>query len=512
MTGLRLALVCFHLMLLAYPGYAMAFGLDDVADKARALAGEKYQKPEAAPDFLKNLSYSDYQSIRFKPEQSLWRADESRFQAMMVPRGNVYSNAVQLNVIDGKGVGPVEFDKSRFEYPSQELAKRIPADLGYAGFRLTYPLSSGEARNQFLVFAGASYFRGVGAGQTFGLSGRGIAVDTGLPSGEEFPAFTEFWMERPSTDSKSMVVYGLLDGPSLTGAYRFDIHPGKSLKMDVTAKLFFRNDIELLGQAPLTSMFYYGENTLRPTGEWRPQVHDSDGLLIYDGKSGEWLWRPVVNPTQLERNYYHVEDLKGFGLLQRDRQFAEFQDNEARYDRRPSMWVTPRGGEGAGWGEGEVVLVEIPTRAETNDNIVAFFKPRQSVKSGETLELAYTVTVGEPGITGQPNARAVRTYVGAASDDSTLRFIVDFKGGELTGIRPDATVVSQASGGDGTEVVEHFVEYVEASDLWRLSMLAKTAPGQRLALRGALKMDGEPVTETWTYILTPGTGLLGKSQ
>tara|TARA_R110001606_G_scaffold382888_1_gene544882 strand:- start:3956 stop:5521 length:1566 start_codon:yes stop_codon:yes gene_type:complete len=518
MIGPRLPVLLFVFVLMALSGYAQAFGFKDITEKAKALAGETYQRPAQAPDFLRNLSYADFQSIRFKPEQSLWRSGGSRFQVMMIPQGSVYTNAVQLNVIDSEGVHPIGFDKRRFDYPNAELAKRIPADLGYAGFKLTYPLSGKSpvgkaAQNQFLVFGGGSYFRGVGANQNFGLSGRGIAVDTGLPSGEEFPAFTEFWMEHPKADSDVLVVYGLLDGPSLVGAYRFEIHPGNNTKMDVTVQLFFRDDIEQLGQAPLTSMFYYGDNTLRPRGEWRPQVHDSDGLLINDGETGEWLWRPLINPAELQLSYHHVQDLNGFGLIQRDRKFDDFQDSEARYDRRPSMWVKPLGEDNEGWGQGEVVLVEIPSRSETNDNIVAFFKPDQPVKAGETRRLKYSVAFGEPEITGQSSGRAVSTFVGkdTVNDKSgdALRLIVDFKGGELAGLRPGAAVVSQVSGGEGVEVIEHFVEYLEVTDVWRLSILAKPPAEKPLTLRGLLNRDGKPVTETWTYLLGPATDLRG---
>ena len=513
MTGLRLPVFFTLITAMTLCGYAQAFGFNDVIKKASTMSGETYKEPPKAPDFLRNLGYSEYQSIRFKPGQSLWRSGGSRFQVMMIPQGSFYSSAVRLSVIDGEGVHPVGFDKAMFDYPNPELAKRIPADLGFAGFKLTYPLSGEGTQNQFLVFGGASYFRGVGANQSFGLSGRGVAVDTGLPSGEEFPAFTEFWMEHPRAGSDVMVVYGLLEGPSLTGAYRFEIYPGKSTKMDVTAQLFFRDDIEQLGQAPLTSMFFYGDNTLRPRGEWRPQVHDSKGLLINDGLTGEWLWRPLVNPARLQMNYHHVQRLDGFGLIQRDREFDDFQDSEARYDRRPSMWVKPAGKNENSWGEGEVVLVEIPSGAESNDNIVAFFRPDQPVKAGTDRTLKYSVTFGEPEITGQPNARAVRTYVGYGNgtDDSgdALRLIVDFKGGELAGLRPDAAVVSEVAGGEAVEIIEHFVEYIEASDVWRLSILAKPSPEQPLTLRGLLSRDNKPVTETWTYLLGPSTDLRG---
>jgi glucans biosynthesis protein len=497
-----------------FPALANAFGFEDVVNKAETLAQKDYQAPPPAPEFLQALDYPAYQSIRFKPEASLWRSGRSRFQVMMIPQGSFYSHAVKLHVVDSEGVRPLPFDKSDFEYPTPELAKRIPADLGYAGFKLTFPLSGSSVQNQFLVFGGASYFRAVGAGQRFGLSGRGIAVDTGLPSGEEFPSFTEFWLERPAADSDTMVVYGLLNGPSLTGAYRFVVHPGKATRMQVTTELFYRNDIQQLGVAPLTSMFYYGANTARPKGEWRPQVHDSDGLLVHDGGSGEWLWRPLLNPSQLQLSFHQVKQLKGFGLLQRDQKFHQFEDSEARYDLRPSAWIQPA----ESWGPGSVVLVEIPSGSETNDNIVAFWKPDQAVKGGERNRFEYALAFGTPEVTGHPSGRAIHTFLGDGNRtgggdlDGAYRFIVDFQGKTLDALRPDAAVVSQVTGGDGVEVIEHFVEYINARDAWRLSILVRPPTGKPLTLRGFLSLDDQPLTETWTYSMAPSTGLRNSPQ
>jgi len=488
---------------------ANAFGFEDVAEKAEALAQKSYSAPRAAPDFLQSLDYQSYQSIRFKPEASLWRRGRSLFQIMMIPQGSFYNHAVQLHVVDGEGVHPLAFEKGDFDYPNSEFAKRIPADLGYAGVKITFPLSDNDAQNQFLVFGGASYFRAVGAGQRFGLSGRGIAVDTGLPSGEEFPSFTEFWLERPAGGSGRMVVYGLLDGPSLTGAYRFEIQPGENTRMQVQTKLFFRDDIGKLGMAPLTSMFFYGENTPRPWGEWRPQVHDSDGLLVHDRESGEWLWRPLLNPSQLELSFHQVDQLDGFGLSQRDQEFQQFEDSEARYDLRPSAWVEPVGN----WGPGSVVLVEIPTNAESNDNIVAFWKPDQAVEAGTALAYEYNLVFGESAVSGQTSGRAMHTLIGdgnrigGGDKAGAYRFIVDFQGGTLADMAPDSPVVSTVTGGEGVEVIEHFVEYIEARDAWRLSILARPATTRSLDLRGFLSADDQPLTETWTYSLAPSTGL-----
>lgn len=502
-TGLLtlLMLPCF-----LYAVSAQAFEFREVVDKAKARAEAKYEPPPEVPGILRDLSYQEYQGIRFNPEASLWREGLSRFRVMMVPPGKFYTHTVKLNEVDATGVRPLPFDKSAYSFPD-DLAKRIPADVGHAGFKLTYPLGEGTVQNQFLVFAGASYFRGVGADNGFGLSARGIAINTGLPAGEEFPSFVEFWLERPGGSSDRIRVYGLLDGPSLSGAYRFDIRPGEATQIEVTAELFFRKSVEQPGLAPLTSMFYYGENTPRPAGEWRPQVHDSDGLLIHDKDSDEWLWRPLVNPSRLKLSYLQVNRLGGFGLIQRDNAFHQFEDAEARYELRPSAWVSPR----PGWSDGEVVLVEIPTDSETNDNIVAFWKPRGGASEGDHRKINYTLSFGGSDVTGQDTGRVVNTFVGdgdrigGGDAENAYRMIVDFAGGPLDALKPDAAVISDVSVGsnsEGAEVIEHYVEFIETDNKWRLSILVRPDSGTDPIIRGQLRLDDKPLTEVWTYSLS----------
>lgn len=504
-SGTRL-LTLLTLSCFLYTVPAQAFEFGEVVDKARTLAEGKYEPPPEVPGFLRDLNYRDYQAIRFNPEASLWREGLSLFRVMMVPPGNFYTHTVKLNEIDATGVRPISFDKTAYSFPD-DLAKRIPADLGHAGFKLTYPLGEGTEQNQFLVFAGASYFRGVGAGNRFGLSARGIALNTGLPSGEEFPSFIEFWLERPGGSSDRIRVYGLLNGPSVAGAYRFDIQPGPTTRVNVSAELFYRSEVDQPGLAPLTSMFYYGENTGRPVGEWRPQVHDSDGLLIHDAGSGEWLWRPLVNPSRLKLSYLQVNRLGGFGLIQRDTAFHQFEDAEARYDLRPSAWVSPR----PGWSNGEVVLVEIPTNSETNDNVVAFWKPAGGASKGEHRKLDYTLSFGGKDVPGQEIGRVVKTFVGDGNRTgggdaaNAYRMIVDFAGGSLDALKPDAAVVghvSEGSGSEGAEILEHYVEFIEADNSWRLSMLVRPGSGANPVFRGQLLLDGKPLTEVWTYSLS----------
>jgi periplasmic glucans biosynthesis protein len=482
---------------------ASAFSFEDVVSRAQELAGQAYDPVKPIPGFLREIDYDAYQGIRFDPEKSLWRDRGSRLQVMLFPPGLFYTHPVDIHVVDSEGVHLLPYEKDFFEFADPELARRVPADLGYAGFKLTYPLSGADEQNEFLVFAGASYFRAVGRDNAWGLSGRGIAIDTGLPTGEEFPSFTSFWLVRPSPQDDSMRFYALLDGKSVTGAYQFDVHPGETTRLEVQAAIFARGEIELPGLAPLTSMFFYGENTPRPPGEWRPEVHDSDGLLIHDGVSQEWLWRPLINPRRLEMDFFETGDVRGFGLLQRDTRFEHYQDLGARYDLRPSAWVTAQGD----WGPGRVVLVQLPTPSETNDNVVAFWTPAKPLPLDTPLRLAYQIHFGGPAVSGHPAGQAVHSFVGDGSIvgggnvEGAYRIIVDFRGGTLDRVEADAAVTGAVTALDGGEVIEQFVEYNAPAQAWRLSILAKPARDRDLALRAFLSHENTAVSETWSYRL-----------
>ena len=496
---------------------AAAVSYEDVVKRARDTAAAPYKAPKPIPKFLRELSYDQYQNVRFNPGKSLWQDKGSRFQVMLVPPGLFYSHAVKIHVVEGSSKKQLSFDRQLFDFTDEELGRRIPPDLGYAGFKLTYPLEGPDSQNQFLVFAGASYFRGVGGDNAWGISARGVAIDTGLPQGEEFPSFVEYWLLRPATSASQMVVYALLDGPRVSGAYQFTVTPGKQLLVNVKATLFTRKAVQLLGAAPLTSMFFYGENTARPRGEWRNQVHDSDGLLIHNGGSGEWLWRPLINPRYLEMDYFGTDNVRGFGLLQRDMEFENYQDLGAHYQQRPSAWVDPEGD----WGKGKVVLVQLPTDMETNDNIVAFWTPDAAVEPGKPLTLAYNLRFGNRDLANEPMARAVNTFVGDGSiigggtEKGAYRVIVDFKDGDLDKVLPNQRVTASVTAMQGGEVIEHYVEYNEPLKAWRLSMLVKPQRQESLVLRAFLSLDisqqeKKALTETWTYRLPPDNDILIK--
>jgi glucans biosynthesis protein len=478
-----------------------SFTFANVIRIARKQAAQAFRPVPRVPGFLTTLSYDQYQAIRFKPTKSLWYGSRLRFHVEAIPPGLYYNHCVTLDVVRDGAVLPLRFPRDDFTYPSKSLEQRLPPQLCAAGFKLTYPLAGPQVQNQFLVFAGASYFRAVGRPNWFGLSARGIAINTAFPPTEEFPAFRRFWLREPHADSKTFILYALLDGPSVTGAYRFSVVPGQATVMDVKADLFFRHTPRVIGIAPLTSMFLYGENTPRLPGEWRPAVHDSDGLQIENG-DGEWIWRPLINPVHFLVASFKLDNPRGFGLMQRNQRFAAYEDLEARYDLRPSAWVLPQGN----WGAGRVELVEIPSQSETEDNIVAYWVPQAPSQPGREYRYQYRLVFGQAQTAQPPAGYVVHTFVGSGrnpglsctADQDSLRFLVDFK----------APYSSHAGAVDG---VVSAGEHIQVSDVsvvssrtihgYRLSFLVAPERGRPLELRAFLRRGSHALTETWSYLL-----------
>lgn len=490
------------------PTWVQAFGFDEVAVRAEQLAQSKYEKPDVRlPDALSALNYDQYRAIRFNTKKSLWREAKLPFEVQFLHPGFNYSRAVKINLITSEGVQALPFDPDLFDYGDNpidhEAVRNASPALGFSGFRVHYPLHDEDYKDEVLVFQGASYFRALGKGQRYGLSARGVAMDTGEMSGEEFPDFTEFWIARPSGKDQHLVIYALLDSPSMTGAYRFELHPDRSTKMAVRAQLFMRGEGGKLGLAPLTSMFLFGENQPTTNEDYRPQVHDSDGLSVHTVK--EWLWRPLVNPRRLQITSFATDELKGFGLMQRDRNFARYEDLEARYELRPSAWITPRGD----WGPGRVELVLIPTPDETNDNIVAYWVPDKLPKRGESLAFQYDLTWEMKDETRPPLAHVTQTRRGHGwikEADDTQRFHIDFEGDALTKLSSDTPLRADVWAGDNGSIVEHQLYQNDVTGGWRLSLRVRhDEPSQPMELRATLRHDGNAVSETWAYLVLPET-------
>lgn len=472
-----------------------SFDFSMVEAKAQELSKQPFVRDDGGlPDFLSQLSFDQYREIRYKPDQSIWREDGLPFQIQAFHRGFMFRDRVMVNLVEHGATRRLGYSPDLFDYGHNSFPSPLPEDLGFAGLRFHYPLKRDSVFEDFAVFLGASYFRAIGLGQVYGLSARGLAVDTGLAKAEEFPVFREFWIERPEPEADHLVVHALLDSASVTGAYRFVLRPGLYLSMDVQSHLFVRKKVERLGIAPLTSMFLRGENTDRFVDDVRPEVHDSDGLLI--GKNtGEWIWRPLNNPRQLRISVFQDRKPSGYGLMSRDHQFDHYQDLDAQYQLRPSAWVEPLGD----WGSGAVYLIEIPSDAEKYDNIVAFWVPEDPVLPGQALRFDYRLHFVEEEFTAPSSGKVIATRVGAVEGQpQRRRFVVDFTSPILRLMSPKAQIVAEVSAVGKVDKVAVRKNPLDGS--WRLSFELEPEKGRNpTELRAILRAGRDILTESWVY-------------
>ena len=339
-------------------------GFDSLQSRARDFANKPYTPPnrDSLPAWMNDLTYDQYRDIRFNPNQALWATENLPFRAMFFHPGYLYREPVVLNEFTSSHQQRIRLAEAFFNYgPLIQKHGELPPDGGFAGFRLHTQLNNSDYFDELIVFQGASYWRALGRNQRWGISSRGIAVDTGAEGAtEEFPNFREFWLRKPQPGETQARLYALLDGPSYTGAYAFKIQPGNETIVEVRAVIFARRAVQRLGIAPMSSMFWFGENSRRRFDDFRPEVHDTDGLAIRMG-TGERIWRPICNDSgRLEFSFFSMDKCDGFGLLQRDRRFGAYEDDEAAYHLRPSLWIEPT----SDWGSGSVMLMEIPTGNE----------------------------------------------------------------------------------------------------------------------------------------------------
>lgn len=478
------------------PATPKPFDFAEVEAKAKKLAAQPFSRDDGdLPDFLSNMGSEHYRDIHFKPEKSLWRDERLPFQVQLFHRGYLYRGRVTVNLVASGALQAIPYNSDFFDFGQNIFPAAPPPTVSYAGVRFHFPLRKGESHDEVAMFLGASYFRAVGMGQVYGLSARGLAIDTGLPKAEEFPVFKAFWVEKPAPDAERLVIHALLDSPSVTGAYRFVLRPGLSTTIDVNSHLFFRNGVERLGVAPLNSMFFHGENTDRFIDDFRPEVHDSDGLLVARN-SGEWTWRPLGNPRQLRISVFKDTHPKGFGLMQRDRAFDHYQDLDARYHQRSSQWVEPLGD----WGVGGVHLIEIPSEAEKYDNIVAFWVPDQPATKGQERVFNYRMHYLLDNSQEPAGGRVVSSSAGATAVGSSRRhFVVEFNGEQLKYFSPKAAIAAELGASSGT-LSDVAVIHNDETGGWRLSFLLKPAPDTDVVdLRAYLKSGREVLTETWLY-------------
>jgi len=492
-------------------GAKEAFSFTGLVQRAEELARQPYVAPPQAPaEILEQIDYDAHGKLKYKTDYALFADGPGQYPVTFFHLGTFFRIPVRMHVVslsEGRSVArEIEYDESYFEMPEDSPARKLPPGSGFAGFRFQESRLGDQEKlpwqkNDWVAFLGATYFRAIGELYQYGLSARAIAVDVAVDQPEEFPTFTHIYLEEPKSEKDPVVVYGLFDGPSVVGVTRFVMQRGAGVTMDVSQTLFLRSDVKRLGVAPLTSMYWFSEKSKDgEVPDWRPEVHDSDGLALWTGK-GEHIWRPLNNVRATSVSAFVDENPRGFGLSQRDRVFDHYLDG-VRYERRPSLWVEPLGS----WGRGAVELVEIPTDDEIHDNIVAMWVPEAPARAGERYQLDYRLhwLADEP--YPSPLARVVATRIGRGGQPGQPRpsgvrkFVVEFLGGPLEklpyGVLPEP--VLWASRGNFSYV---FTEAVP-SDIpghWRAQFDLTVEGSEPVEMRAFLKRGDETLSETWLY-------------
>ncbi|MFP8967034.1 glucan biosynthesis protein [Pokkaliibacter sp. CJK22405] len=473
------------------------FSRDTVIDLARKLASSAYKPPRAdLPESLSNLSNKQYRDIRFDPTKAIWAGQNLPFELELYHRGGIYKDPVEIALVEDGAARHLAYDPAMFK-TGENLTTPLPSqDIGFAGFRLKSPLNRPDTYEDTAIFLGATYFRAVAKNQVFGMSARGLAIKTADPEGEEFPIYRAFWIEKPSQDTNSIVINALLDSKSVAGAYRFTIRPGTNTTMDVEATLFPRTDLTKVGLAPETSMYLFSANDRANIDDYRPQVHDSDGLLMLNGR-GERLWRPLANPTKLQISAFQDTAPMGFGLMQRARNFVNYQDLDANFQSRPSLWIEPLGN----WGKGAVVLTEIPSDAQIHDNTIAYWAPGTPIKAGTSFNYSYRLSWGTGPTIAPGEARVYSTRSGRVNptqQDNKRTFVVDYtipdQSVPMPQTLPHATVKSSQGNISNVSVREN-----PQTGGYRVTFQMDPGGAELAELRLELKFDDARKAETWMY-------------
>ena len=482
------------------------FNFDDVRKLALERARHEYRAAsDTLPETLAKLSDDQYRNIRFRAASSLWHG-QSLFEVEFFHRG--YRNRERVNLFEVGADGAVTaltYNPSLYTFGALQKAPKAPANLGYAGFRVHYPLQTPNYKDELISFLGASYFRVLGRNQHYGASARGLAIDTGSQSGEEFPVFTDFWLVHPKPGDRRLTIYALLDSRSVAGAFEFEVQPGSVTLVEVHNTLYLRRPIAKLGIAPLTSMFLYGsDNSGRRFDDSRPEVHDSDGLMAQTGQ-GQWLWRPLVNPRELRVNRFMDENPRGFGLIQRERSPRQYADLESQYETRPSYWVQPLGN----WGKGGVELVEIPSDEEIHDNVVTYWVPSEAAPVGKPVSYHYLLSAYLDSSEWPPGGHVIATRSGNPPTGEgrprypagARRIVVEFAGGDLDSLGAAQPVKAEVTADSGH--VESLAVQRTESGTWRATIVVTPRAKKAVDLHCFLTLYGEVLTETWVYQWTP---------
>lgn len=482
----------------AEPGFSYA----QVVSEARVLsAGPYFPEREKVPRFFLELFYDQFRQISFRPERSVWSDTDSPWRLRLLHPGLNYNRIVQLHTVEDGTPRRIAYDARWFDFGKLRVGGRVLPD-GYAGFRLGGEVNRPGVWSDFAQFAGATYFRcvPVQTGADFGVSARGVAINPGLEEvAEDFPFFKKFWIERQSAGAGQAVVLALMDSPNVCGAYRFVVTPGRETVTEVEATLFFREAVGRVGLAPLSSMFWYGENSSRKPVDYRPEVHDSDGLLV-EAQDGRRWWRPLANGGAVRHSAFAVGKIKGFGLRQRDGNFSSYQDLEENYHRRPGVWVEPL----EGWPDGAVHLLEVPTAEEVWDNVACYWQPDTLPKRGEVLRLRYRIYWAGESVFSSLISRATDTRVGRVEDaPRATRYVVDFSA--IPGDNGDSEVPElEARVIGAAQIRRQELRRNPETKGWRVVLeVEPVSVREEYTVQAVLRRAGREVSENWDYLAMP---------
>jgi periplasmic glucans biosynthesis protein len=483
-------------------GPSRPFTFEGLTETARRMARDAYRPPlRPVPALVDRIDYDEHGASQFRRDHALFADGSGAFPVTFFPLGKFFPKRIEMHLVRDGDAREIRYSPAYFDIPAGNPTGQLPDDAGFAGFRVHECRCRGDWRTQdWVAFLGASYFRAIGALGQYGLSARGIAIDTAQPQGEEFPDFRAFYIEEQTDENAPVKIHALLDGPSVTAAYRFALHRTAGVVMEVETHIFLRRAVELLGIAPLTSMYWYGERDRPYQVDWRPEVHDSDGLALWTG-SGERIWRPLNNPDSIHVSSFFDHNPRGFGLAQRDRDFENYLDG-VHYERRPSVWVEPL----EHWGKGSVRLVELPTTDEIHDNIVCFWVAEERPSEGAAFRYRYRLHwLADHPYAPERSARAVASYSGRGGmaaqggpDAGAVKYVVEFEGPSLDELGPGQEPEARVSASRG-QIARPVVERVPGTGRWRALFEISAVGGDPVDLRLYLALDGTPLTETWLY-------------
>jgi len=491
-------IVAGWLCLISGASMAAEFAWNQASEQARLLAAEPYRESaEVVPDWLRQLTFEQWSDIRFHSKSAIWRGEGLGYEIWLHHLGSIYNSPVKVSLIESGGqLNQVPFSPDQFYYGTLVNRQAMPNNMGYAGLSLHHDFDKESGGQRFVEFLGASFFRAVGEGGAFGVNARGLAINVGLPEGEEFPFFREFWIRKPAQPKDDLVIYALLDSPSLSAAYQFTVKAGKNTTMDVRARLFFRKPVKKLGIGPMSGMYYYGENSPKPASDLRPEVHNVDGLLIASASKAQ-LWRPAQNRLNLVSQRFDVDGLVGFGLMQRDQRFDHYQDMSSAFEVNPSVWLVPD----KPW-KGHVELIEIPVKNDLNRNVIAFWVPKNMPKFTNPMDFSYRLlwTRDEPRLAEL--GRVVATRV-ATNEQKRVVFEVDYEGKALTALTQEITPIVRLTG-KGRVIDPHVRDNPETGGK-RLRFMVKPEGDEQVELEVILQRGEKPIAETWRYLWQPSS-------